>query len=188
MGLPTVVTRHFPATVASSSAQYKRSDFKPLRLDNCHRRHSPRTPGGGKRRSECAGLFPQSTSLLTIPPQEFVTRTGTRPQYFRPPCNPTPLVADGGGSNGCRPRLWKARLQTQVADGLGLAVTVCHYPTGASHYNPIEHRLFGPISINWAGKPQRSLPLLLACIRGTRRPACRSKPASTGSSTKPKSK
>jgi hypothetical protein len=77
------------------------------------------------------------------------------------------ILADGGGSNGCRPRLWKARLQTQVSDGLGLAVTVCHYPTGASHYNPIEHRLFGPISINWAGKPQRSLPLLLACIRGT---------------------
>src|SRR5437667_2144410 len=32
---------------------------------------------GGKRRSECAWLFPQSTSLLTIPPQEFVTRTTT---------------------------------------------------------------------------------------------------------------
>ena len=122
------------------------------------------------------------------PPANTKPAWSTPRPYFRPPCNPTPLVADGGGSNGCRPRLWKARLQTQVADGLGLAVTVCHYPTGASHYNPIEHRLFGPISINWAGKPQRSLPLRLACIRGTRRPACRSKPASTGSSTKPKSK
>jgi hypothetical protein len=77
------------------------------------------------------------------------------------------IFADSGGSNGCRPRLWKARLQTQVADRFGLEVTVCHYPTGASHYNPIEHRLFGPISINWAGQPLRSLPLLLACIRGT---------------------
>lgn len=78
------------------------------------------------------------------------------------------ILADGGGSNGCRPRLWKARLQTQVADRFGLEVTVCHYPTGASHYNPVEHRLFGPISTNWAGKPLRSLPQLLACIRGTR--------------------
>jgi len=78
------------------------------------------------------------------------------------------ILADGGGSNGCRPRLWKARLQTRVADLFGLEVTVCHYPTGASHYNPIEHRLFGPISINWAGTPLRSLALLLACIRGTR--------------------
>jgi len=78
------------------------------------------------------------------------------------------ILADGGGSNGSRPRLWKARLQTRVADRFGLEVTVCHYPTGASHYNPVEHRLFGPISSNWAGKPLRSLLLLLACIRGTR--------------------
>jgi hypothetical protein len=77
------------------------------------------------------------------------------------------ILADGGGSNGCRPRLWKARLQTRLADRFGLEVTVCHYPTGASHYNPVEHRLFGPISVNWAGTPLRSLPLLLACIRGT---------------------
>jgi len=77
------------------------------------------------------------------------------------------ILADSGGSNGCRPRLWKVRLQTHLADRFGLEVTVCHYPTGASHYNPIEHRLFGPISNNWAGKPLRSLPLMLACIRGT---------------------
>lgn len=78
------------------------------------------------------------------------------------------ILADGGGSNGYRPRLWKAQLQTRVADHFGLTVTVCHYPPGASHYNPIEHRLFGPISINWAGKPLRSLELLLACVRGTK--------------------
>src|SRR5262249_43486007 len=77
------------------------------------------------------------------------------------------IFADGGGSNGSRPRLWKLRLQTHLADRLGLEVTVCHYPTGASHYNPVEHRLFGPISINWAGTPLRSLSLMLACIRGT---------------------
>jgi hypothetical protein len=78
------------------------------------------------------------------------------------------ILADSGGSNGSRPRLWKARLQTRLVDRFGLAVTVCHYPTGASHYNPVEHRLFGPISINWAGQPLRSLPVRLACIRGTK--------------------
>jgi hypothetical protein len=78
------------------------------------------------------------------------------------------ILADSGGSNGSRPRLWKARLQSQLADRFGLTVSVCHYPTGASHYNPVEHRLFGPISVNWAGQPLRSLPLLLACIRGTK--------------------
>jgi hypothetical protein len=77
------------------------------------------------------------------------------------------ILADGGGSNGHRPRLWKARLQERVADRYGLQVTVCHYPTGASKWNPVEHRLFGPISINWAGQPLRSLDALLGWVRGT---------------------
>jgi Rhodopirellula transposase DDE domain len=34
-------------------------------------------------------------------------------------------------------------------------------------WNPIEHRLFGPISINWAAKPLRTFDTLLAAIRGT---------------------
>ena len=77
------------------------------------------------------------------------------------------ILADAGGSNGCRPRDWKQQLQAQLADQFGLEVTVCHYPTGASKWNPIEHRLFGPISINWAGKPLRSFETMLAYIRGT---------------------
>ena len=71
------------------------------------------------------------------------------------------ILADGGGSNGHRPRLWKARLQERIADRYGLHVTVCHYPTGASKWNPVEHRLFGPVSINWAGQPLRSLKILM---------------------------
>lgn len=63
------------------------------------------------------------------------------------------VLADGGGSNGCQPRAWKGQLQAQLADRLGLTVTVCHYPTGCSKGNPVERRLFGPISINWAGAP-----------------------------------
>jgi hypothetical protein len=77
------------------------------------------------------------------------------------------ILADAGGSNGYRPRLWKKTLQEEVADRYGLEVTVCHYPTGASKWNPIEHRLFGPISSNWAGEPLRSLERLLAFVRGT---------------------
>jgi hypothetical protein len=78
------------------------------------------------------------------------------------------ILADGGGSNGHRPRLWKAALQERIADRYGLHVTVCHYPTGASKWNPVEHRLFSRISVNWAGQPLRSLAVLLAYIRGTR--------------------
>ena len=63
--------------------------------------------------------------------------------------------------------LWKARLQERIADRYGLHVTVCHYPTGASKWNPVEHRLFGPVSINWAGHPLRSLDILTGWVRGT---------------------
>jgi hypothetical protein len=77
------------------------------------------------------------------------------------------ILADAGGSNGCRPRLWKLQLQEQLADRLQLQVTVCHYPTGASKWNPIEHRLFGPITINWAAQPLRSFEFMLATMRGT---------------------
>jgi hypothetical protein len=77
------------------------------------------------------------------------------------------ILADAGGSNGCRPRLWKWRLQHALADRFGLDVTVCHYPQGASKWNPVEHRLFGPIRVNWAGEPLSRLEKMLALIRGT---------------------
>jgi hypothetical protein len=60
------------------------------------------------------------------------------------------------GSNGHRPRLWKAALQDQIFDRDGVHVTVCHCPTGASKWSPVEHRLFGPLSVNWAGQPRPS--------------------------------
>lgn len=78
------------------------------------------------------------------------------------------ILCDAGGSNGYRPRLWKQQLQAMLADQLGLEVTVCHYPTGASKWNPIEHRLFGPISVNWAAQPLVTFEKMLALIRGTR--------------------
>lgn len=78
------------------------------------------------------------------------------------------ILADSGGSNGCRARSWKERLQRQLADVHKLDVTVCHYPTGCSKWNPVEHRLFGPISRNWAGIPLRTLGNALALIRGTK--------------------
>ena len=76
------------------------------------------------------------------------------------------IEADAGGCNGHRPRLWKRELQ-QLANETGLSITVSHYPSGASKWNPIEHRLFSQISRNWAGHPLRSLPIMLGLIRGT---------------------
>jgi hypothetical protein len=77
------------------------------------------------------------------------------------------MLADSGGSNGCQPRAWKAQIQEELADELGLTVTVCHYPTGCSKWNPIEHRLFGFISLNWAGQPLRTFARMVGLIRGT---------------------
>lgn len=77
------------------------------------------------------------------------------------------ILADAGGSNGCRPRAWKQQLQEKLSDRFGLTVTVCHYPTGCSKWNPIEHRLFSSISLNWAGQPLRSFETMLGYIRGT---------------------
>jgi transposase len=62
------------------------------------------------------------------------------------------LLADGGGSNAANNRLWKVSLQ-QFANETGLTVHVCHYPTGTSKWNAIEHALFSFISINWRAKP-----------------------------------
>ena len=76
------------------------------------------------------------------------------------------IEADAGGCNGYRPRLWKRELQG-LANDTGLAISVCHYPSGASKWNPIEHRLFSQISRNWAGYPLRSLATMLRFIRGT---------------------
>jgi transposase len=78
------------------------------------------------------------------------------------------ILADDGGSNGCRARAWKCNLQALVSDRFGLTLTVCHYPTGCSKWNPVEHRLFSQISRNWAGQPLRSLEIMLGYIRGTR--------------------
>ena len=78
------------------------------------------------------------------------------------------IQANSGGSNAARSRVWKQQLQEKVADRFGLTVTVCHYPTGASKWNPVEHRLFSEISKTWAGCPLRTFDLALDYIRQIR--------------------
>ena len=78
------------------------------------------------------------------------------------------ILADGGGSNGSRCRFWKYALQEKLVEPYGLTVTVCHYPPGASKWNPIEHRLFSEISKHWAGQPLTDYSTMVKLIGQTR--------------------
>lgn len=76
------------------------------------------------------------------------------------------ITADGGGSNSSRKRLWKVSVQ-ELADEVGLAITGCHFPPGASQWNKIEHRMFNHISMDWRGRPLTSHEVMVELIGAT---------------------
>jgi hypothetical protein len=78
------------------------------------------------------------------------------------------ILADSGGSNAARCRLWKYALQEKLVDAYQLSVTVCHYPTGTSKWNPVEHRLFSEISKHWAGQPLTDYTTIVRLVAQTR--------------------
>ncbi|MBI5605181.1 MAG: hypothetical protein HY879_17735 [Deltaproteobacteria bacterium] len=78
------------------------------------------------------------------------------------------ILADNGGSNRSKSVALKYHLWNSLCLQYGLTVQVCHYPTGASKWNPIEHRLFSEISKNWAGEPLVNLQTALNFIRKTK--------------------
>jgi hypothetical protein len=88
-----------------------------------------------------------------------------RPRY--PQAQRLLIEADCGGANDYRKWEWKVGLQ-RLADEFDLAITVTHYPPGASKWNPIDHRMFSLISGNWAGEPLVSYETALQHIRRTR--------------------
>jgi hypothetical protein len=92
-------------------------------------------------------------------------RTEGRKRY--PDANGLAILADGGGSNAAASRAWKFGLQRQLCDRHDLSVTVAHFPTGTSKWNPIEHRFFSELSKNWAGRPLDSLETILKYARTT---------------------
>jgi hypothetical protein len=76
------------------------------------------------------------------------------------------ITADGGGSNGSRLRLWKTQLQ-ELADEIGIEITVSHYPPGTSKWNRIEHSLFAFITMNWRARPLTSYMVIVQLIAAT---------------------
>jgi hypothetical protein len=76
------------------------------------------------------------------------------------------ITADGGGSNGHRPWLWKYEL-ARLAATAGLEIIVSHYPPGTSKWNKIEHRLFSRITQNWRGRPLETYQTIVNLIANT---------------------
>ena len=76
------------------------------------------------------------------------------------------ILADAGGSNGTRSRLWKRGVQ-RLANATGVDITVCHFPPGTSKWNKIEHRMFSFITQNWRGRPWVSYETVVNLIGST---------------------
>lgn len=110
----------------------------------------------------------QSADTATFAVDNIVHWCETEMRQRFPHATELMIEADGGGSNSYRSDVWKWQLQEKVADRFGITITVCHYPTGASKWNPIEHRLFSEITKTWAGCPLRSFEILLQYIRETK--------------------
>lgn len=92
-------------------------------------------------------------------------RTEGRRRY--PDAKHVAVLADAGGSNGAKSRIFKYALQNRLCNRHGLTVTISHYPTGASKWNPIEHRLFSEVSKNWQGRPLDSYETVINYLRST---------------------
>ena len=68
------------------------------------------------------------------------------------------LLCDGGGANSCLHHIFKQELM-KLAKEIGMNILVVHYPPYCSKYNPIEHRLFAPITRSWSGAPLLSVEM-----------------------------
>lgn len=77
------------------------------------------------------------------------------------------ILADGGGSNGTKNRLWKKSLQ-ELANEMNIEITVNHLPHGTSKWNKIEHKMFSFISMNWRAKPLTCLQTIVKLISSTK--------------------
>jgi transposase len=77
------------------------------------------------------------------------------------------IMADAGGSNSSRSRLWKASLQ-RLANLTGLQLQISHFPPGTSKWNKIEHRMFSFITQNWRATPLVSYQTIIQLIANTR--------------------
>lgn len=108
----------------------------------------------------------RETPAFAVDAIEYWWRTEGKQHY--PQATELLVLADCGGANSARSQVFKCDLQQKLCNRHGLRVTLCHYPPGASKWNPIEHRLFSEISKNWQGVPLRSYEVALKYLATTR--------------------
>jgi transposase len=77
------------------------------------------------------------------------------------------IFSDSGGSNGYRVKLWKVCLQ-KLSNEINKQIVICHFPSGTSKWNKIEHRLFSYITKNWRGKPLINYRVIVSLIGSTK--------------------
>ena len=55
----------------------------------------------------------------------------------------------------------------QLADALGLRISVCHFPPGTSKWTEVEHRMFCHVTESWRGRALVSHEVVVNVIGGT---------------------
>ena len=76
------------------------------------------------------------------------------------------LLCDAGGSNSYRHYIFKEDLQ-KLADEIGVEIRIAHYPSYASKWNPIEHRLFCHITRSLKGVILKNYDIVEELIEAT---------------------
>jgi len=76
------------------------------------------------------------------------------------------VLADSGGSNGYRVRLFREKLW-EMSHWLGVPIRVAHLPSYCSKYNPIDHRLFSHVSRSLKGVIFRSIETIRDAVART---------------------
>ncbi len=77
------------------------------------------------------------------------------------------VLADAGGSNGCRNYLFRQKLW-ELSCELGASIRVAHLPSYCSKYNPIDHRMFSHVSRFLKGVIFRSIESIHQAIAKTK--------------------
>jgi len=87
-------------------------------------------------------------------------------RYDYPHATSILLLCDGGGSNSSHYYIFKEDLQ-KLADEIGVAIRVAHYPPYCSKYNPIEHRLFPHVTRACQGVIFKSIEIVKELMEKT---------------------